>query len=54
MLEWYSIAPVPVGKTRSCGLFGQTSFHSRNAFTTIGGRGTVRSPDSDLGLPMSL
>ena len=24
--------------------FGQASFHSRSAFTTIGGSGTVRSP----------
>src|SRR5438552_18980377 len=31
-------SPVPIGN------FGQASFHSRSAFTTIGGSGTVRSP----------
>jgi hypothetical protein len=49
-----SILPMPFGKTRSSSPFGHLSFHSRNVLMTRGGAGTVRSPASDFGLPISL
>src|SRR6202035_2022698 len=32
----------------------EASFNSFKAFATVGGRGTVRSPDSDFGAPIAL
>ena len=52
--EWPYIRPRLDGKTISPSLFGQTNFHSHKALATIGGKGTVRSPDSDFGPPMTL
>src|SRR5947207_7059297 len=39
MFEWLSTFPLPVGNTNPRSPFGHLSFHSRNAFTTIGGMG---------------
>src|SRR5262245_20004552 len=46
--------PLVLGKTRSKAPFGHASFHSRNVFSTSGPSGTVRLPDLDFGLPISL
>ena len=51
MLVRFSTRPAPFGNTRPSSPFGQASLHSRNALTTIGGNGTVRSPASDLSGP---
>lgn len=49
-----STCPAPFGNTRSSFPFGQASFHSRRALMTIGGAGTLRSPEIDFGFPISL
>ena len=44
--------PRLLGKTRSSSPLGEASRCSRNAATTMGGSGTVRSPASDFGRPI--
>jgi len=43
-----------IGNTKPSSPFGQASRHSFSVFTTSGPTGMTRSPDSDLGLPISL
>ena len=43
-----------IGNTRPRFPFGRASFHSFRVLITMGGAGTVRSPEMDFGLPMAL
>jgi hypothetical protein len=55
-LVCHSTLPSPLGKTSQSlpSFLGHLSFHSRSVFTTIGGRGTVRTPAVVFGGPIWL